>query len=492
MSNRILRTLARLALAGLILAALVGVVRSLTASPPTLLPRLSLEDSAGYLVASFAPDSRTLVGVSIRVENNGSHWAGPLRLWDATTGRVKATVANNVKFCTPPLRFSPDSKFMAIEGPGVFKVWETDSGAERINLAPAGNQFGRANFDFTPDSRTLAVGNGRTRTIQLWDLTAGKERATLEGALPPLQFTPDGSTLAAAWERGVKLWDVATGQVKATLPGKDFRTEALAFAPDGKTLVAGTLRTADDPGQGTEEVRIWDMPGGMERAVLPLKQKVHWFSFSRDGSVLLAWDYNLAPIGWDLTAVPLQPLSSAGPGGMWQPTPDGKTLVNHTPDGVVLWDVVAGKVRARFWAPAHYYNTPCVSPDGRHILVQAQLDDGSWLQSILGGPAAPAAPVDGGQVETQFVSRLFDATTGQTRAVLEHAGFTTFSPQGQTMASSWGMEGICLWDVPQGDSDRGLVLSLIALGVLLVVALGWWGFNRIRLTAAPATSPSEA
>jgi WD40 repeat protein len=75
---------------------------------------------------------------------------------------------------------------------------------------------------FSPDGKTLASA-GQGKTITLWDVRTGKERATLtehtNWGMTSVAFSPDGKTLATAsghyqsanrWRGTIKLWDVPT------------------------------------------------------------------------------------------------------------------------------------------------------------------------------------------------------------------------------------------------------------------------------------------
>ncbi len=65
---------------------------------------------------------------------------------------------------------------------------------------------------FNLDGKILASGS-RDNTIKLWDVTSGKNIATLKGhsdAVYSVAFSRDGKTLASASEdKTIGLWDVA-------------------------------------------------------------------------------------------------------------------------------------------------------------------------------------------------------------------------------------------------------------------------------------------
>ena len=107
---------------------------------------------------------------------------------------------------------------------------------------------------FSPDSKTLATGayaggpkgGGEDKSIKLWDVATGKEKATLVGHLKgiySLTFAPDGKTLLAAdYSGSMKLWDPDGARVKATL-GKVKAGAKLKGTPVGVWAISPDLRT---------------------------------------------------------------------------------------------------------------------------------------------------------------------------------------------------------------------------------------------------------
>jgi WD40 repeat protein len=127
---------------------------------------------------------------------------------------------------------------------------------------------------FAPDGKTLAVGSDRDHRVHLLNASTGKETALLQTppqcqspALTPLVFSPDGRWLACAYldeaatpERaeGVFVWDMTTQKEEARrLPEPN--PVRLTFAPDSKTLLC---RNDAVPGQLRNEIHLWDVSSG--------------------------------------------------------------------------------------------------------------------------------------------------------------------------------------------------------------------------------------
>ncbi|MSR59530.1 MAG: WD40 repeat domain-containing protein [Planctomycetaceae bacterium] len=149
----------------------------------------------------------------------------------------------------PPtdIAVSPDGKLVAWNGGGrkSYTVQETDGG-KTVDIE-IGEHPGRAAF--SPDGKLLAIG------FTYWDPNAegagysemrvfdvkGKLLRSLEknrpGALQPV-FSPDGKTLAVGNRNyETQLFDAAKGELLHKLYKR--MTQEVAFSPDGKTLACG-------------------------------------------------------------------------------------------------------------------------------------------------------------------------------------------------------------------------------------------------------------
>src|SRR5258707_8217863 len=89
-----------------------------------------------------------------------------------------------------------------------------------------------------PGGATLVTG-GIDDTVRLWDTATGKElrrlRAHQYGSWS-VAVSPDGRRVASAGSSPARVWDAADGKELHVLRGG---TLAVAFAPDGKTVVTG-------------------------------------------------------------------------------------------------------------------------------------------------------------------------------------------------------------------------------------------------------------
>jgi WD40 repeat protein len=217
--------------------------------------------------------------------------AGEVRLWDFPSGREKAVWQAHNRLITG-VAFAGGGKTLATAGEDrLTLVWDVASGRETPVLTLAGHAGALTAVAASPDGKVLATA-GQDKTIRLWDATTGEEKQTLRGhggPVPCIAFSPDGKTLAAGggvfdsdssrWTSGeAKLWDIATGKERSTIKRHTDAIAALAFAPDGQTLVTGGADAL---------IKLWDANTGDEKQAIPGHSgRVSALAFSPDGKTL--------------------------------------------------------------------------------------------------------------------------------------------------------------------------------------------------------------
>ncbi|HZY88173.1 MAG TPA: PQQ-binding-like beta-propeller repeat protein, partial [Gemmataceae bacterium] len=165
-------------------------------------------------------------------------WAredGGITLADVDTGKAvrhfgaKAKLGPGQGAPEQLIALSPDGQLLAAtanakflvgdedEGWKAIRVWRVATGEElpRLILPPDDNGAGAAVcLAFSPDGRTLAIGQEGEKVVRLWEPASGQERGKLDGhrdCVRSLAFGPDGKLLASGGNAGVVLvWDIAS------------------------------------------------------------------------------------------------------------------------------------------------------------------------------------------------------------------------------------------------------------------------------------------
>jgi WD40 repeat protein len=148
---------------------------------------------------------------------------------------------------------------------------------------------------FHPAGVLLASG-GDDGTVILWNRTTLKQVGELKGPLGEIRalaFSPDGTTLAASWDRRVLLWDVESRKTLVTLMRHTDTVLAVAFSPDGKRLATGSR---------DRTVILWNPVTG-EPVGEPLKRhtdEVFSLAFDREGREITTAGRDGLVIHWDI------------------------------------------------------------------------------------------------------------------------------------------------------------------------------------------------
>jgi len=212
------------------------------------------------------------------------------------------------------IEFSPDSSLLASASlDGTVRIWDAFTG--RIIHVLSEHNAGVLSVAFSPDGNTLASG-AQDGEVILWNVSDGTLNERISRSHPvravDLAFSPDGSLLAIANHACfVELRKADSGILHKTLVQPlcfdDFdgivTSWALAFAPDGNTILAGEGRPCcggtllswpvDDYGDPelllAESLSFQDLalaPDGKTIAVAFVPQSVFWTLDAETGSKL--------------------------------------------------------------------------------------------------------------------------------------------------------------------------------------------------------------
>jgi WD40 repeat protein len=244
-----------------------------------------------------------------QVLSPGGRWmaepepGGVVRVRDLSTDRERITLRGSAGRAWQ-LAFSPDEEFLAIgRTRGVLERWDLRTGEK---LAPREDEVGRAQaVAYSPDGASLAIG-GADGVIRIWDLESGRLRSALRGIgeVNALAYSPDGARLLAAetaQDFRLRTWDVTSGQVR---PEADRslrqQTWAIAFSPDGRRYAAAFVDGGVDRPAG--EVQVWDSRTHRTTAVWKAHEGAATaLAFAPDGASLLTGGTDRKIIRWDLT-----------------------------------------------------------------------------------------------------------------------------------------------------------------------------------------------
>ena len=272
---------------------------------------------------------------------------------------------------------------------------------------------------FSPDG-TKFVSVSRKPAVQIWDTETGKLLQTLEGNrsyLNAVAFSPDGTTLVVASQE-IWLWDLNTGAQQSIYRLNSVYFNAVAtFSPGGRTLAFGF---------SNGNLQVYDRQARMLRG-LPTNDinGINAVEFSHDGATLASVSIDHTIRLWDLATNTLRH-SFRGDGGQVSAiafSPCGKTLALASADRTIrLLDTATGTGR---YALKGYYGpilAMAFSPDGK-TLAAASADHSILFWDATRDPFQPKL-----QVSCRIVTTL------------------AFSPNKKTLVSGTNDGKLQLWD----------------------------------------------
>ncbi|MDT9680978.1 helix-turn-helix domain-containing protein [Streptomyces sp. TRM76323] len=361
-----------------------SLAQGVRASDPVLAMRLSL---AAWTLKQTTETRSALLGAFAQPEAD---------TYDVPDGDNPTTTSDAV-----PVRLSADGRTVVTTGESGVRAWDVTT--RRAVGPPVPTSYDRRVTGISPDGRTalLSRTQGEGPDVQRWDLASGEpvdDPRRTNGSVDG--YAPDGRTVVETWLGGngrgrLGLRDARGGRLLIERPtGLDPRW---AVSPDGRLLALCARGAGGSAGKEAAALEVWDVA---QRRRLPA-----------------TWSGACAAESFAFTG-------------------DGGTLMARSPDGLRLWDPVAGRERTPVRHPG--LTDATASPDGRFAVAADNREVLLWRL------ASPGEPVFRFPLANEAATQLrIDTAAGVIRYVTErHRSDTVVRTvsYGPAMAADWNPE----------------------------------------------------
>ena len=246
----------------------------------------------------------------------------------------------------------------------------------------------------SPDGQYIATGGSIIRDVAISSIAEGRivrKFVIGSGDVAAVAFSPDGRYLATGrgfmanirHNESVNIWDAQSGRLIRNLPGPAGpemslnNVTALAFSPDSRTLAVGYVTQKEG-----DSVYLFDVETGKRLRVIHPSGLAHQFLTFFDGGRYLGYEEDGFNIYEVRTGKRVQVIGEIG---IYAPSPDGRHLAMR-PDyeqNLKILDRCTGREVKVLQTGKGYYRLLAFSPDGKFLAVHS--DDGLLLWDLSAG-----------------------------------------------------------------------------------------------------------
>ncbi len=219
-------------------------------------------------------------------------------VWDTDSWDIKTLEAHFGAILA--VAFDERGRLASADNNLTIQLWDIENTAEPTTLA-SGDSAWQA-ICFVPGRNHLVSGGrqavddseDRLGVVRLWDLDrlAQSDLRAHSSVVQSMALSADNRRLAtASSDRTIHVWDVESGKSLAVLEGHRSAVQAVAYMPDGETIVSAGAVVNDNNQRPSGEICFWDAQTfEKNRATIDRPSLVYSLAVSNDGRWLASGD----------------------------------------------------------------------------------------------------------------------------------------------------------------------------------------------------------
>jgi len=292
--------------------------------------------------------------------------------------------------------WSPNSQRVASSTQGKVQIWDATTGKNEKTFTPSGAGGSILALAWSPDGKSLAVGNGQLQIIDSTTLAVkrtfspsqafvgGSGGSTLSARNPfsggsmigATAWSPDGTLMATSLNGGygniVDVWNVSTGQVIYTFRGQaSNQVASVSWSADGKYVASAGY-------DGT--IQVWNAHTGQVIFNRSASGGLPYAVWAPTGNMLaFISDANTVQV-WDVAAN--KEVTSYKTASPWHLTwsPDGSNIAVANPgtggNAIVIFNASTGNKVATLSGKNQSIHSLAWSPSGAYIVAGGNNEGG--------------------------------------------------------------------------------------------------------------------